>query len=91
MSLEVRRPASEEDRPSTTNDHQAAAKLLDSHRVPPTTRGMAKADLIVWVEALLNGPARCTDCGRPLYNIRSVAAGRGPVCRSKLSGRGGAS
>ena len=36
-----------------------------------------------WVRRVLELPARCSDCRRPLYSPRSVALGRGPTCRRK--------
>jgi hypothetical protein len=41
-----------------------------------------------WVRDVIDRQPRCRSCRRPIRAARSLNTGYGPVCRSRLAGRG---
>jgi Protein of unknown function (DUF3631)/Domain of unknown function (DUF3854)/Family of unknown function (DUF6011) len=72
--------------PLETAAHRIADALADV--LGPNTPWLPTAQ---WVQRVLQDPARCSECSRPLYAARSVELGRGPRCAAKLGESGGTS
>ena len=83
MPRQVRRGPVSKDQPSSKV--QAATKLPDKRIIPTSRQALDEARLVAQIEKQL-GIVRCCDCGRRLHILRSILAGRGPVCLKRPGG-----